>query len=112
MKSNKSATHRRLLRLADQAIQGSLSLTTRTCGNPRCACRTDPAQRHGPHLYLTFRTSDGRSSALYVPPEHETEIRQAVAAWAELWETIVTLSHANRDRLRQTMRRRPPRTPA
>lgn len=96
----------RLQHLAATAVQGGLSETTRTCGNPACACHQDPARRHGPHLYLTFRTPEGRSSALYVPREHERRVRQAVQAWAQLWETIVELSHQNREALGHSMRRR------
>ena len=96
----------KLQRLATTAVQGGLSETTRTCGNPACACHQDPARRHGPHLYLTFRTPDGRSSALYVPREHEPRVRKAVQAWAQLWETIVEISHQNREALARSMRRR------
>ena len=94
-----------LQRLAAMAVQGGLSETTRTCGNPACACHKDAARRHGPHLYLTFRSPDGRSSALYVPREHEQRVRKAVQAWAQLWETIVEISHRNREALGRSMRR-------
>jgi hypothetical protein len=96
----------KLQRLATTAVQGGLSETTRTCGNPTCACHQDPARRHGPHLYLTFRAPDGRSSALYVPREHEPAVRKAVEDWAQLWETIVEISHRNREALRRSLRRR------
>ena len=96
----------RLQRLATTAIQGGLSETTRTCGNAACACHQDPARRHGPHLYLTFRAPDGRSSALYVPREHEPTVRKAVKNWAQLWKIIVEISHRNREVLRRSMRRR------
>jgi hypothetical protein len=96
----------KLQHLAATAVQGGLSETTRTCGHPACACHQDPARRHGPHLYLTFRTPDGRSSALYVPHEHEPRVRKAVQAWAQLWETIVEISHRNREALARSMRRR------
>ena len=96
----------KLQRLAATAVQGGLSETTRTCGHPACACHQDPARRHGPHLYLTFRAPDGRSSALYVPREHEPRVRQAVQAWAQLWETVVEISHQNREALGHSMRRR------
>ena len=105
--SRKSQTFfSRLQRLASTAVQGGLSETTRTCGNAACACHQDPARRHGPHLYLTFRAPDGRSSALYVPREHESTVRQAVKDWAQLWETIVEISHRNREALSRLMRRR------
>ena len=95
----------KLQHLAATAVQGGLSETTRTCGNPACSCHQNPARRHGPHLYLTFRTPEGRSSALYVPREHEPKVRKAVQAWAQLWETIVQISHRNREALGHFMRR-------
>ena len=96
----------RLQRLATTAVQGGLSETTRTCGNAACACHQDPTRRHGPHLYLTFLALDGRSSALYVPREHEPTVRQAVEDWAQLWKTIVEISHRNREALGRLLRRR------
>jgi len=96
----------KLQRLAATAVQGGLSETTRTCGNPACICHRDPARRHGPHLYLTFRAPDGRSSALYVPREHEPTVRKAVEDWSQLWETIVEISHQNREALGRSLRRR------
>lgn len=95
-----------LQRLAGIAVQGGLSQTTRTCGNPACGCHKEAARRHGPHLYLTFRTRDGRSSSLYVPREQEPQARKAVQAWAQLWETIVEISHRNREQMGRAMRRR------
>ena len=38
----------KLQRLAATAVQGGLSETIRTCGNPACACHQDPGRRHGP----------------------------------------------------------------
>jgi len=98
----------KLQRLAATALQGGLSETTRTCGHPACACHQEPARRHGPHLYLTFRTREGRSSALYVPRPHEPRVRKSVQSWAQLWETIVEISHQNREALARSMRRREP----
>jgi len=101
------AQQKRLLKLSSFAVQGGLSETMRTCGNKACACHFDPKKKHGPHLYLTFRNPEGRSSGMYVPREHEKEVRKAVAAWAELWETLVAVGRRNRENLREKMRRRP-----
>lgn len=106
MSRNNKTLIPKLQRLATTAVQGGLSETTRTCGHPACACHQEPAHRHGPHLYLTFRTPEGRSSALYVPREHEPTVRKAVEDWAQLWKTIVEVSHRNREALRRSMRRR------
>lgn len=88
----------RLLRAAEGMVQGGLSETTRRCGNQRCICYRDPAKRHGPHLYLTFR-DQGKSQSLYVPPGHEAEARLAHAAWLEFRELSAILSAMNREQL-------------
>jgi hypothetical protein len=93
---------RRLVKTAQFMVQGGLSETTRRCGNRNCICHRDPTQRHGPHLYLTYR-SEGKSCALYVPREHAEEARQAQAAWKEFWDVACELAAENRERLREHM---------
>jgi hypothetical protein len=95
---------RRLLKTAHVMVQGGLSETTRRCGNRNCICHRNPTQRHGPHLYLTYR-SEGKSRALYVPHEHAEQARQAQAAWKEFWEVACELAAENREQLRERMRR-------
>jgi len=102
MSTTRAALLRRLIRLTQTMVQGGLSATTRTCGNPSCRCHQ--GERHGPHLYLTFRSPEGRSSALYIPRAAEAEVRRALQAWAAFWETGVALSHLNRQALRQRLR--------
>ena len=89
-----------LLAAAATMVQGGLSETTRRCGQPHCACRRDPARRHGPHLYLTFR-SEGKSRSLYVPAQQADAARQAHAAWARFWELSCELAALNRQQLRR-----------
>src|SRR5215471_1057842 len=95
----------KLNQLAQVMVQGGLSETTRQCGNPGCICYRDPSQRHGPHLYLTYR-SEGKSRALYIPHEHAEQARQAQAAWKEFWEVACALAAENREQLRGRMRGR------
>ncbi len=104
MKS-RSVLKAKILKLLDTAIQGGLSETTRTCGNKKCPCHSDPAKRHGPNLYLTFRTPEGRSSGLYIPRDCEKHVRKAVLAWAKLWKALVDHAAINREYLRADMRR-------
>ena len=90
--------------LAEQAatmIQAGMSSTTRTCGKASCACRRDPDRRHGPNIYLTFRTADGKSSGLYVSPEHLEEATEAKKAWDRFWETAKALAAINREEMKQ-----------
>lgn len=87
-------------------MQGSLGEVFVPCGTKTCICHSDPARRHGPHLYLKFRNSAGKQTSLYVPRSHEKEIRKAAEAWSELRETIILLSDLNREELRERVRRR------
>ena len=90
-------------------LQGSLSETTRTCGNPGCRCHR--GKRHGPHTYLTFKTPDGRSSGVYVPAARVRAARAGVAAWGRFWTLAVRLATLNRQAARARWRgaRRPRR---
>ena len=97
MKTRREMMLDRLLEAAEVMLQGSLSQTTRTCGRPGCRCRR--GERHGPHTYLTFRTSEGRSSSLYVPPAELADFHQAVAAWGRFWKLATELSRRNREEI-------------
>ncbi len=99
MKSRKTLLQY-LLRAAQSMVQGGLSSTTRTCGKPSCPCHSDPARRHGPHLYFTWRTG-GKSKALYVPPEYAEEAKAAQSAWAQFWEIGCQIAALNREQLRK-----------
>ena len=81
-------------------VQGGLSSTTRMCGKPACPCHQDPAKRHGPNLYFTWR-ANGKGQALYVPPEHAQEARAAQAAWARYWEIGLELAALNRQEMKK-----------
>ena len=87
----------RLLQAAQVMLQGSLSQTTRTCGRPTCRCHR--GERHGPHTYLTFRTPDGRSSSVYVPPSELPRFRQGVGAWDRFWKVATQLAQRNREEI-------------
>lgn len=105
MKS-KSALKRKIVNLLDTAIQGGISETRRTCGNKRCFCHRDSSRKHGPNLYLTFKTADGRSSGIYIPRTYERVVRKKVAAWGELWNNLVTYVAINRAELRHAIAER------
>jgi len=96
----KQALVRALLAATRSMVQGGLSETSRRCGKATCQCQRDPAYRHGPHLYLTYR-EDEASRSLYVPPEQVTVARAAHAAWAAFWETGCALAALNRETLRR-----------
>jgi hypothetical protein len=93
-----------LARVTCIMVQGGLSSTSRTCGKPQCPCHTDRARRHGPNLYLTYRTED-KNQAVYVPPEHAAEAKAAQAAWSRYWEIGCELAALNREQMRRQWKR-------
>ena len=97
---------RALLAATTSMVQGGLSETFRSCGKATCSCHDDPASRHGPHLYLTYR-DDGAGRSLYVPPEHAAEARAAHDAWAAFWTIGCAIATLNREQLRQHWQREP-----
>ena len=84
--------------LAQAAIYGSLSETYRRCGNPSCRCHHD-GPKHGPHLYISYRGENGKTTGYYVPHHTQTQIRQGVEAWAQLQNRLRELAALNKERL-------------
>lgn len=101
---NREKLIRKLLKHADRMIQTGFSQTRRTCGTPSCGCHRDPNRKHGPHTYVSFRTLEGKSSGMYVPPEHIAEAQQARQAWNEFWETAKVLATFNREQMKKNWR--------
>ena len=83
-------------------VNGSLSEATRQCGDPSCACASDPSRRHGPHLYLKF-SSEGKARSVYIPAEQQEAIRQAHAAWLRFNELASQTAASNRERFLQAL---------
>jgi hypothetical protein len=52
-------------------------------------------------MYLTFRNAGGKSSGLYVSPEHLEEATAAKKAWDRFWETATALAVINREELKR-----------
>ena len=91
-------------RLAQVAIFGTISETYRTCGNERCRCRgTGP--KHGPHMYVSYRGSEGKTTGYYVPKAAHDGVREGVTAWHELQERLRQLADLNKDEALKKARR-------
>ena len=93
---------RKLLReiqgLADLAIFGTLSETYRTCGHAGCHCQ-GPGSKHGPHLNVSYRGEDGKTTGYYVPQAAQRATRQGVAAWEKLQKRLRELADLNKERI-------------
>lgn len=44
---------------------GSISVQFNVCGNPKCRCKEDPPQKHGPYYKLTFKRK-GKSGCRFI----------------------------------------------
>jgi len=88
-------------------VQGGLSLTTRRCGKASCACATDPAAKHGPHLYLKYREA-GVGRSVYVPPEHAAAVEAAHTAGIQFGEAAAAIAAMNRAALEARWRHERP----
>ena len=96
-----SARQQKLLsameRLAQVAVFGTLSETYRTCGQPGCRCHQG-GPKHGPHLYISYRGEQGKTTGYYVPKGAEEATREGVAAWQKLQECLRELAEINKER--------------
>lgn len=96
-----SAQRRKLLgeieRLAEVAIFGTLSETYRTCGRAGCHCQTG-GPKHGPHLNVSYRGEEGKTTGYYVPRGAEAATRAGAAAWQKLQACLRELAELNKER--------------
>src|SRR5580700_12029278 len=89
---------------AASMVQGSMSESSRQCGDPSCACAHDPASRHGPHLYFRYK-DEGKVHSVYVPAELGESLRSAQEAWHEFQQIGTEISAENRERLLSLLER-------
>jgi hypothetical protein len=102
--SSKDKRLHQLEHAAAAMVQGSLSESTRQCGDPSCACAHDPASRHGPHLYFRYK-AEGKVHSVYVPGELGEDVRDAQNAWQEFQQIGAEISAENRERLLSSLER-------
>ncbi len=82
--------------LAQVAIFGACSETYRKCGNKGCRCHKG-GPKHGPHLYVSYRGSQGKTTGYYVPKAAHEDIRGGIQAWSELQGSLRALAELNKD---------------
>jgi hypothetical protein len=102
--SSKGKRLHQLEQATTSMVQGSLSESSRQCGDPSCACAHDPASRHGPHLYFRYKT-EGKVHSVYVPAELGESVRGAQEAWHEFQQIGAEISADNRERLLSSLER-------
>ena len=85
-------------RLAREAIFGTLSESYRTCGRPSCHCH-GRGPKHGPHLHVSYRGEQGKTTGYYVAKSAEQAVRDGVESWNKLQGILRELAENNRDRI-------------
>ena len=100
-KSTESSARHQLLdeirQLADIAVFGSLSETYRTCGRAGCHCQRG-GPKHGPHLNISYRGENGKTTGYYVLQGAEEATREGVIAWQKLQACLRELAELNKER--------------
>ena len=81
----------RTLKIPEDALPGSLSLSHRRCGKPTCRCASGPGH---PLWSLTFMV-DGRKRVERVPDDWVDQVRRQVEAGRELKQTVAEFLAAN-----------------
>jgi len=89
---------REIARLAEVAVFGTVSETYRTCGRPGCHCQQRGGPKHGPHLNVSYRGENGKTTGYYVPKSAEETTRHGVAAWQRLQQCLRELAELNKER--------------
>lgn len=84
--------------LAQRAVFGTISETYRTCGNAGCRCHSS-GPKHGPHMYVSYRSAEGKTAGYYVPAAAQQDVRDGVQAWQELQRRLRDVAEANRERV-------------
>jgi hypothetical protein len=81
----------RTLKIPEDALPGSLSLSHRRCGKPTCRCASGEGH---PLWSLTFMI-DGKKRVERVPDDWVEEVRRQVEAGRELKQTLAEFLAAN-----------------
>ena len=99
---------------------GSLSQQYNVCGNPRCRCKADPPQKHGPYYQLSY-TFRGKSYSDFVRrdalPQIQAQMRnyETLRALVDEWIAVslelarLTRSATSPQAKRSPKRRLPPK---
>ncbi len=84
-------------------MKGTVLQRRMKCGKPNCACRRDPAKRHGPYFEWTYKTK-GKTVNVKLRPE-EAPIYQAAARQHRRLKSVLSrLERLSRTALAQLAR--------
>lgn len=85
---------REILQL-DYFCKGTVLRRMMKCGNPRCACHRDPAQRHGPYWECTYKVQN-KTVNLKLYPQVTPLYRSAIQQHRKLKTLLGRLERLSR----------------
>jgi hypothetical protein len=84
---------------AAEILRGSLLERYMTCGKPNCKCAS--GERHGPVWYLTVTLGPGKTSGCVVAADQLDRVRNWIANYHKVKESLEKISDINRETLRR-----------
>lgn len=86
-----------------EVLPGSIGERRTRCGQPSCACQTDPSRRHGPYWQWTRKVA-GKTVGRYLAKEEADECRSWIANDRRLRELLGRLEAIGIERLEAARR--------
>jgi hypothetical protein len=87
----------RRLSLPEDALPGSLSVTSLKCGKQQCHCMTDQGQKH--RAWTLTYMSDGKKIVRHIPADLVDYVQEKVTKGKDFRETLNQVLVANADLL-------------
>lgn len=84
-------------------LPGSIAERRTRCGQPSCACQSDPSRRHGPYWHWTRKVA-GKTVGRYVGEEEAAEYRAWIESDRRLRELLARLEAIGIERLEAARR--------
>lgn len=84
-------------------LPGSIGERRTRCGQPSCACQTDPSRRHGPYWHWTRKVA-GKTVGRYLSKDEAAECREWIDNDRRLRELLARLEAIGIERLEAARR--------
>lgn len=101
---------RQQLQQLEYFCKGTVLRRTMKCGQPACACHTDPAKRHGPYWEWTYKTHT-KTVNVHLSPEAAPIYQAASQQYRKLRALLKRLEKVSRTALAALAKQTPPKAP-
>ena len=89
---------RQELQQLDYFLKGTVLKRMMKCGRPQCACRSDPAKRHGPYFEWTYKVK-GKTVNVKLSPQAAPFYRAATKQHRKLKIVLARLERLSKTAL-------------